>query len=255
MKKKILLVVVAVSFSFVFAGFAAAGQPPFGGSVVITPDNPIINVGESVDLTVDWTVNREVTRTERQVEGTSQGVNAIDGADSGTSSPLTFSGYGPGDYEVCFRIWHHQQSDRDLKECETVTVIDLVCTWFGETAWADGLPYSSDGKGNWATYTPYYSEEETVTLYAGQDMVAGTVEFSAPADGFVDITITLDEGWRFSDVTDNVKIQDYEGAPSGNPSPGQFDCKDDASGSSFVISVPENNYYGVHVDVQRCETE
>jgi len=105
-------------------------------------------------------------------------------------------------------------------------------------------------QGNWATYTPY-DADSTVILYAGQTMEAGTVHFSEPdGDGVVTITVTLNSGWRFEDVAENVKIQDYADAPSGNPSPGQFDHKGDATGSSFSIVVPGNDFYGVHVDVE-----
>ena len=118
-----------------------------------------------------------------------------------------------------------------------------------ETAWADGEPYNPDEPGNWATYTPYYGEEQTVTLYAGQTMDAGTVHFSAPEDGDVTITITLGGSWYFADVDENVKIQDYIDAPSGNPQPGHFDWKYNAEESPFSASVPQNNFYGVHVDL------
>jgi hypothetical protein len=41
----------------------------------------------------------------------------------------------------------------------------------------------------------------------------------------VEITIELLSGWEFAPVEENVKIQDYELAPSGNPRPGQFAYK------------------------------
>jgi hypothetical protein len=103
--------------------------------------------------------------------------------------------------------------------------------------------------GNWATYVEYNGEEKTVTLFAGQTVDIGTVTFSAPSDNKVTITINLnDEVAGFQNVSENVKIQDYSTAPSGNPQIGLFDHKGDASGSSFEIEVPENNYYGVHID-------
>jgi hypothetical protein len=121
--------------------------------------------------------------------------------------------------------------------------------WKDETAWAYGSRYTD--QGNWATYTPYVSGS-TVILYAGQTMNAGTVQFSAVSGGTVTITITLASGWRFAPVPENVKIQDYATAPSGNPSPGLFDWKGtaDSGSNTFSIVVPANNYYGVHVDVQ-----
>lgn len=116
-----------------------------------------------------------------------------------------------------------------------------------ETAWADGERYNP--RGNWATYTPYVPDS-TVVLYAGQTMNAGTVHFSAPENGNVIITINLADEWGFGLMQENVKIQDYEQAPpSRNPQPGRFAWKANASGQSFSITVPLNNFYGVHVDV------
>lgn len=122
--------------------------------------------------------------------------------------------------------------------------------WEDETAWAAGNRYVD--RGNWATYTPYVANS-TVTLYAGQTMEAGTVHFSAAVGGEVIITITLNAGWRFYDDPDmeNVKIQDYEIAPLGNPDIGNFAHKGYATSSLFEITVPANNFYGVHVDVEQ----
>lgn len=126
--------------------------------------------------------------------------------------------------------------------CEDESCYEFV----DETAWAAGNRYVT--RGNWATYAPYVSDS-TVTLYAGQTMAAGTVHFSAPDDGDVTITINLSGDWEFAPVSENVKIQDYASAPSGNPSPGLFEHKGTASGTYFSIVVPENNFYGVHADV------
>jgi hypothetical protein len=117
----------------------------------------------------------------------------------------------------------------------------------GESGWAAGTRYAT--KGNWATYTPYLAGSP-VTLYAGKTMEAGTVAFSAvDGDGKVTITITLNPGWFFNNVSDNVKIQDYATAPSGNPSPGRFTSKGYATKSPFSIKVPSNKFYGVYVDL------
>jgi hypothetical protein len=126
--------------------------------------------------------------------------------------------------------------------------------WVGATAWAAGERYVE--RGNWATYTPYPTDT-SITLYAGRNMEAGLVEFSEPyggdGDDFVDITITLNTGWRFADKVENVKVQDYDTAPSGKPNPGLFDWKEDADPDedTFTITVPLNAYYGVQVDVER----
>ena len=126
------------------------------------------------------------------------------------------------------------------------------CEWKKETAWSAGDRYQDPG--NWATYTAYIPGS-TVTLYAGQTLTAGTVHFSEAAGGIVTITVTLNEGWRFFDDEENVKIQDYEYAPSGNPIPGNFSHKGEATGTPFSINVPENNFYGVHIDTEweKCE--
>ena len=130
-----------------------------------------------------------------------------------------------------------------------------VCEWIGETAWAAGTSYVE--QGNWATYTEYVPDS-TVTLYAGQTMEAGTVYFSdVDGNGDITITITLDSGWRFKDVAENVKIQDYASVPPAeNPNPGSFAWKFEAESSPFTTTaITGNYYYGVHVDVERevCE--
>lgn len=116
----------------------------------------------------------------------------------------------------------------------------------GETAWAAGIRYVR--RGNWATYTPYVPNS-TVILYAGQTINVGSVHFSAPVAGKVTITINLTGSWEFAPRAENVKIQDYATAPSGNPAPGLFAWKGTGVGQTFSIEVPVNNFYGVHVDV------
>ena len=130
------------------------------------------------------------------------------------------------------------------------------CEWIEETAWAahevGEKSYNPGRGGNWATYVGYDGEQMTVNLYAGQDMLAGEVRFSAPVDDEVTITIELDDGWRFEEVSENIKIQDYSAAPRGNPAPGRFAHKGtaDPAEDSFEMVVPENNFYGIHVNVE-----
>jgi putative cofactor-binding repeat protein len=129
-----------------------------------------------------------------------------------------------------------------------VTAQEVECEWMDETAWADGDRYVP--RGNWATFTEY-NAGAMVTLYAGRYLEAGTVHFSAVVDGNVTITITLNEGWRFEDVEENVKIQDYElEPPAENPTPGWFAYKDYATESPFSIVVPASSFYGIHVNVE-----
>ncbi|CCE25432.1 hypothetical protein [Methylotuvimicrobium alcaliphilum] len=150
-----------------------------------------------------------------------------------------------------------------------------------ETAWAAGDRYTQ--RGNWATYVEYKSEVKTVDLFAGQDIPVGTVTFSVPdgdnpdGDNNVTITINLSGDWVFGINyeldeegnlkldedgnpirDDNIKVQDYAEAPSGNPSPGLFMWKKVGDGQIGEIVVKQNNYYGVHVDVAlpvECPTD
>lgn len=136
--------------------------------------------------------------------------------------------------------------------CIEYTLRDLCEEWEcgdSETAWANGPRYTP--RGNWATYTPYVANS-TVTLFAGQTTNIGTVHFSAVVNGEVTLTFNLTGGWHFNDVSESLKIQDYAAAPSGNPSPGQFAWKWDATGTSITVTVPANNFYGIHLDVMHC---
>jgi hypothetical protein len=172
--------------------------------------------------------------------------------DSGLAAPIAGGSGSPADLS-------------NLTICYTEVPCDDQCFEFeGDTAWgADGnapggLRYTA--RGNWATYTAYEGSAKTVSLFAGQTKLAGTVSFSVPVDGEVTITIDLADGWDFEEEDENVAIQDYNAAPSGNPAPGLFDHKGNATGDSFSIVVPENTFYGVHVNVGRwveveCEEE
>jgi len=253
MKNIFLLMSLVIGLSVTITTTAA--PPPFVGSVDITPDNPTTNVGApGVDLTAVWTASTDVTRWEWIIDGFSQGINNIpDEQKLSGDRTDNFQFAAPGVYEVCFHVYHHVQ-DRTAEDCVIVTVDNQVCTWYGESAWSDGDRYVDPG--NWATYTAYYGVADSIVLYAGQTLDAGTVDFSTPNAGLVTITITLADGWRFKDVDENVKIQDYDATPPAeNPAPGLFEHKGHATGTSFSIDVPENHFYGVHVDVEQCVIE
>ena len=122
-----------------------------------------------------------------------------------------------------------------------------------ETAWGDGTRYVE--QGNWATYLAY--PDGPVDILAGQYMDAGYLTFGEPDGGSVEITITLENGFVFyydpadTEFDENLKVQDYEFPPEGNPAPGLFDWKESIEPGSTTASivVPVNNYYGVHLDV------
>lgn len=128
----------------------------------------------------------------------------------------------------------------------TATVINTYIPPQCETAWAFGPRYVS--KGNWATYTPYVANS-TVQIYAGQTIPVGTVHFSGVVAGKVMITINLTDGWKFETVNQNLKIQDYVSAQTRTPSPGLFQHKFTTTGTTIAVEVPNNNFYGIHLNV------
>jgi len=138
------------------------------------------------------------------------------------------------------RWWFY--SVYEIQECDENPVVVCNST---DTAWSAGARYVT--QGNWATYTAYQGVENTVTLYAGQTKEAGTVRFSPAGSGQVTITIEFNSGWGLQNVAEAVKIQGYNSAPSGNPSPGSFTTY---KGSSLSVTVPAYNFYGVHIDAQ-----
>jgi hypothetical protein len=178
-----------------------------------------------------------------------------DTSDGGLASPVNSSGNPAGLSNIGGFCWNPEAKP---SEC-----------FDDETAWAKGTRYTP--RGNWATYVGYTGAAKVVTLFAGQTINVGTVAFSAPAGGFVKITVTLTGDWEFAvnykldqdgnpttDRDDNIKVQDYATAPSGNPAPGLFMWKTVADGQAGEINVPLNNYYGVHVDVAKpvdCPTD
>jgi hypothetical protein len=170
-------------------------------------------------------------------------------ADSGLASPLNAS-LEPAGLSNLTLCWN--PVDMPPPKCYT-----------DETAWGAGGRYVT--RGNWATYTEYSGTAKYVTLFAGQTYNAGTVYFSDPdpSDGTVTITVALNPKFRFalnpvgenpdgSPIYDNyLKAQDYSAKPNENPSPGLFMWKEVEQGQQGEIKVPNNRYYGVHVDVER----
>ncbi len=273
---------VAICLALTAAGTALAAPLPNGSTILTFSVNPATLSGDSaVDVTITTTTTSSVGQPYID-----QGKVKIEVATDGLGNPVPAAsvvlwvalnnpgtqptsgvvnlgvdldalGCEPGTF-VGFQAHYITGGGSTKVDTHFSAAVDLEIaaagTWVRETAWAAGSPYNpGDTGGNWATYTPYSGVPATVTLYAGQTMPAGTVHFSAPVGGVVTITISLNAGWRFYDDAENVKIQDYAAAPSGNPSPGQFDTKGDATGSPFSISVPQNNFYGVHVDVEGLE--
>jgi hypothetical protein len=167
-----------------------------------------------------------------------------------TDEQTAFGGDTPGTGPRWFFFTNYCVQDcEEVEECEPAN----------ETGWADGTPYNNE-QGNWATFVEYDPNGEggnelVVNLYAGQNQLAGTVSFTkvwySPINskGYVDITIQLNDCFGFADVAENVKIQNYTFPPDGNPEPGLFEIKGDGTGTVFMIQVPYDAFYGVHVDL------
>ena len=185
-------------------------------------------------------------------------VTAPNGAQFTYKKSFAWADYGQdlcGDYQydnTASIVETEQEADASL-------LVNVQCFVFdGETAWAANankpLELRYTNRGNWATYVKYQGFEDagkTTTLFAGQTIEVGTVTFSEVVDGNVTITVDMTAPWEFEEVSENLKVQDYAAAPSGNPSPGLFDHKKDCDPdeSTCSIMVPANNYYGVHVNV------
>jgi hypothetical protein len=254
------LIVAVICLAVAGAAPGGAPDPANDMDLLILPDDPTIEVGEEVTLEATWSGAQSLGYAQWFVDDVPQG-SPFNPANDG-SDEFVFTGPEVSvdtDYVIRFCMWHVTQTNRT--NCYSVTVTVKApceppeppeppeCEWIGETAWAAGCRYVT--KGNWATYTSYSGVAKTVTLFAGQTMEAGTVYFSAPSGGNVTITIVLNAGWRFADVDENVKIQDYASPPAAvNPAPGLFAWKGYATVSPFDIVVPENNFYGVHVNVE-----
>jgi hypothetical protein len=214
-------------------------------TAIVHEDSPVDGGYGTAEVDFDGVDPTDVTNDEVNVDDTYAG-------DLGS-----FTGTGSVSYTRTFTCFQ----DEGLHE-NTATIIEtgqsddadvsVICLAPGtETAWASNelgvpleLPYNPEDGGNWATYVQYEAGKIT-TFFAGRTHEVGTVEFSAVVNGEVTITINLTGGWAF-DPSNDLAVQGYETAPSGNPAPGLFDNKEPASGSSHVIMVPAANFYGVH---------
>jgi len=155
----------------------------------------------------------------------------------------------------------------DLKPCEPK---DEKCfDWKGETAWAakkvGHTRYNLRG-GNWATFIDLNNDltDNSIKLFAGQHIFAGTASFtpiSIEGMEFYQINLNLNTGVRLASSSENVKIQTYKEAPSGNPAPGRFDHKFDARTETILIPTNDANFIGFHLDLElkgkeiECPTE
>jgi hypothetical protein len=149
------------------------------------------------------------------------------------------------------------EGDLLYDEASDEVAVDVQCLIFqGETAWAangdQALQKRYQNRGNWATYVEYAGVAKTTTVFAGQTFDVGSAAFSDPdINGDVTITITLDDPWEYGSAGTNLHVEDYDSKPGGNPSPGLFTyhATCDPAGAVCEITVPEADYYGVHLEV------
>ena len=138
----------------------------------------------------------------------------------------------------------------NLSKEATVT---LKCRypWVGETATGYGKTYT--GTSNWFMVTKFpTTTAPPVNLIAGQHYDAGDITFTR--NGTTTIKITLHDGFRFANVANNLKIQDFTTERPPYKAPGQFKYKfncSQASNTCTATGLTNAPYYGIHVDVER----
>jgi hypothetical protein len=132
----------------------------------------------------------------------------------------------------------------NLTFCYNLEPCEDKCYGGGETAFGG----NSAGAGNawWFYYDA--SVGGLQTIWAGQHMEAGTVEYDGD-----NIIINLD-GWGLDDAPEAVKIQGYDELPAKRPAAGHFDYK----GMDLTVEVDLYPYYVIHLDLLQeveCEEE
>ena len=130
--------------------------------------------------------------------------------------------------------------------------VKFTCTypWRAETATGAGIRYP--GTSNWFMYTAYNTSK--VDLIAGQHYDAGDI-YMTRSGGNTFINITLASGFRFANVSQNLKVQPFASAPKSYVQPGAFKYKFSvAQGTStYSVKIPGDTakFYGIHADVER----
>lgn len=158
-----LVLVVGVS-AVVFAqppgggpGDPPGGPPEFSADIEITSATGEFEVeeGQTLLLTATWSTNeQDVTDESWSVDGSVKQTDGIpEGEREAGVSTFVFDAteLEPGDYQVCFHIWHHTQTHRDATECVTITVlpVDEECPAAPAiaNAYLDSIGFT-DGRGD-----------------------------------------------------------------------------------------------------------
>ncbi len=179
--------------------------------------------------------------------------------------------------------------DIDPTDLTSSAKVTITCVGYkGETATGGGYPWSltSGGTGNWFMYSPWSPATfdkfalrsgatialdpaaisaglaQKVPLIAGQQYLVGEVTATVSNSGQRAITVTLTNGAKFANVSNNVKIHPMGSCTASQLSyvqPGQYSIK--TTGSQLPVNVPSTAIlnrksvpavcYAVHVDVLR----
>jgi hypothetical protein len=138
----------------------------------------------------------------------------------------------------------------NLSKSATVT-LNCKCPWQSETATGAGTRYP--GTSNWFMYTAFTTNK--VDLIAGQHYDAGDIYMTRNGTNTY-IKVTLHNGFRWANISQNLKIQDFAKAPTKYIQPGNFKYKftvTPQSTATYTAKVPGTTakFYGIHADVER----
>jgi uncharacterized repeat protein (TIGR01451 family) len=156
-----------------------------------------------------------------------------------------------------------------VQSSATTTVTGCIVFGGDETATGAGFPWSATqgAPANWFMYSPWVttsgfrgiSTAASGSTPAGIDLIAGQTNIAGRITGTrgttTSITITLNSSYRFSAVTDNVKILPMS-CTAAQPyvQPGKFTFKTTVSQASNTVTVtglPNTACYGIHATVQQ----
>jgi glycine cleavage system H lipoate-binding protein len=138
----------------------------------------------------------------------------------------------------------------DLSKSATVT-LNCRYPWQSETATGHGTVYP--GTTNWFMYTAYTTNK--VDLIAGQNYDAGDI-YMTRSGSYTYVKVTLQSGFRWANMRENLKIQDFANAPTKYALPGNFKYKFTVTPQStvtYTAKIPGTTakFYGIHADVER----
>lgn len=114
------------------------------------------------------------------------------------------------------------------------------------TEWQTETGFGGEAAGAGSAWWFYYDGIGVEKIYAGQNTVIGTVEYTGGK-----MQITLVDGWELQNVSESVKIQGYTTLPTGRPAAGQFTTY---KGTSLNPEIGAYAYYVIHLDVRKCTT-